>query len=125
MKSENTLKKSKDLQGFHWYILEYSENVKWQSKCIYRLLITEIKHQTNTDQPLSSIKEEIHNLNHLVHNIEDLNYKYHGFNWNPWISQYQGWNPQKYHRNLKNDEDFRVGYCKFAKTQSNRKCKWI
>ena len=29
-------------------------------------------YQTNTDQPLSSIKEEIHNLNHLVHNTKDL-----------------------------------------------------
>ena len=36
---QNTLKKSKDLQGFHRYILEYSENVKWQSKCIHQLLI--------------------------------------------------------------------------------------
>ena len=28
VKSENTLKKSKDLQGFHWYILEYPEKCK-------------------------------------------------------------------------------------------------
>ena len=114
VKSENTLKKSEDLQGFHWYILEYSENVKWQSKCIYisdtyykSKLISEIKHQTNTNQLLSSIKRgNTQSELHLVHNIEDLNNKYHGFNWNPQISQYQRWNPRKYYGNPINPQGF-------------------
>ena len=47
VKSENTLKKSKDLQGFHQYIPEYSDDNL--NVYIYQLLITKIEHQTNTD----------------------------------------------------------------------------
>ena len=53
VKSENTPKKSKDLQGFHRYILKYSENMN-QSNVYIRLLITEMTHNRAINCKLSS-----------------------------------------------------------------------
>ena len=70
------MKKSKDLQGFHWYILRYSE--KWQSNTQY-ILITyykrkqEIECQTNTDHSCPLKQGNTQSVLHLAHNIK--NYK--------------------------------------------------
>ena len=53
VKSENSTKKSKDLQGFHQYMPEYSEN---KSKCVY-IPVTYFKNRIpNKYRPLLSSK---------------------------------------------------------------------
>ena len=58
VKSKNTPKKSKDLQGFHRYILEYPQNMNhtmhipvtyYRKQTCYKSKLSEIEYQTNTD----------------------------------------------------------------------------
>ena len=52
VKSKNTTKKSKDLQGFHRYILKHPQNMNLTMHI--PVTYCKSKHQTNTDQLLSS-----------------------------------------------------------------------